>query len=206
MIDNNFDQFITSPELKEKLETFGIEKQFQEGDTIIRENAYPNSIPIVKKGAIRVLRTDDDGREILLYYIQAGESCVMSFLGALHQDTSKLKAIAEEETTILFVPIEKVMSLMKEYPEWLSYIFRLYHKRFEELLEVVNEVAFKKMDQRILNFIKKKAEVTKSKTLNLTHEVIANELGTARVVVSRLLKQMEDEGIVELGRNKIIIL
>jgi CRP/FNR family transcriptional regulator, anaerobic regulatory protein len=91
----------------------------------------------------------------------------MSFLGALHQDTSKLKAIAEEETEKLFVPIVKVMSLMKEYPEWLNYMFKLYHKRFEELLEVVNEVAFKKMDERILSFIQKRVELTNSKQLPL---------------------------------------
>ena len=117
----------------------------------------------------------------------------------------QVKAIAEEKTEILFIPIDKVSLLIKEYPEWLDYIFRLYHKRFEELLEVVNAVAFKKMDERLLDFIKKKSTLTKSKTLYVTHEQIANELGTARVVVSRLLKQMEDNGLVVLGRNKIML-
>ena len=130
MIDKELNEFLHSVGLIQKLSEFGIEKTFEEGDVILRENAYSNSIPIVKNGAIRVLRTDEDGREILLYYIQSGESCVMSFFGALHQETSKLKAIAEEKTNILFVPIEKVTSLMKDYPEWLNYIFKLYHKRF----------------------------------------------------------------------------
>lgn len=205
MIQNdNFIEF-KNPELISKLDDSGILKQFHEGEVIVKENAYSNSIPIIKSGTIRVLRTDEDGREILLYYIQAGESCIMSFLGAIHQDTSKIKAIAEEDTSILFVPIEKVTALIKEYPEWLNYIFRLYHKRFEELLEVVNEVAFKKMDERILNFIQKRVEITGAKTINITHEALANELGTARVVVSRLLKQLEDEGRVQLGRNKITL-
>ncbi len=205
MIQNdNFIEF-KNPELISKLNQSGILKNFHEGEIIVKENAYSNSIPIIKSGTIRVLRTDEDGREILLYYIQAGESCIMSFLGALHQDTSKIKAIAEEDTSILFVPIEKVTALIKEYPEWLNYIFKLYHKRFEELLEVVNEVAFKKMDERILNFIQKRVEITGAKTINITHEALANELGTARVVVSRLLKQLEDEGHVKLGRNKITL-
>lgn len=198
-------EFKSSPEIKGKLALYGIPKTFLEGETILRENAYINSIPIVRSGSIRVMRTDEDGREIMLYYIESGESCIMSFLGGMHQDTSKIKAIAEEKTEILFIPIQKVTELIKEYPEWLDYIFRLYHKRFEELLEVVNEVAFKKMDERILNFIKKKCELTKSNELHLTHEQIANELGTVRVVVSRLLKQMEDEGLVKLGRNKIFL-
>lgn len=202
---DNISEFKSSPRVKAKLSEYGISKQFKEGDTILNENAYIHSIPIVTSGSIRVMRTDEEGREILLYYIKAGESCIMSFLGGIHHDTSKVKAIAEEDTEILFIPIEKVSSMIREFPEWLDYIFRLYHKRFEELLEVVNAVAFKKMDERLLDFIKRKCALTNSHTLYVTHEQLANELGTARVVVSRLLKQMEEEGLVKLGRNKIIL-
>ena len=199
-------EFRYSPEIKERLLHYGNVKFFAEGETVQNDNAYIKAIPIVINGTIRVMRTDEEGREILLYYIKAGESCIMSFLGGIHEDTSKVKAIAEEETEILFIPVEKVSGLIKEFPEWLDYIFNLYHKRFEELLEVVNAVAFKKMDERLLNFIKRKVELTKNNTLTVTHEQLANELGTARVVVSRLLKQMEEEGLVQLGRNKIILL
>src|SRR5690606_27671382 len=143
---------------------------------------------------------------ILLYYIKSGESCIMSFLGGLHQDTSKVKAIAEDKTEVLFIPTEKLNVLMKEYPEWLDYMFRLYHKRFEELLEVVNAIAFKKMDERLMDYLEKKVKLTGSNTISITHEQLANELGTARVVVSRLLKQLETEGVVELGRNKISLI
>jgi CRP/FNR family transcriptional regulator len=152
------------------------------------------------------MRTEEDGREILLYYIKAGESCVMSFLGGLHGETSKVKAEVEEDAEILFLPTEKVAQLIKTHPEWLDYIFRLYHKRFEELLEVVNAIAFKKVDERLLNLLHKKSEILNSKTIVITHEQLANELGTARVVVSRLLKQLEDSGKLQLGRNKIVIL
>ena len=203
---DNLVEFKSSHEVKQKLSSYGIVKKFEEGSVILNENAYIRAIPIVLKGCIGVMRTDDEGREILLYYINAGESCIMSFLGGLHNDTSKVKAIAEEETEILFVPIDKVNLLIKENPEWLDYIFRLYHKRFEELLEVVNDVAFKKMDERLLNFIKKRCELSKTNTLHITHEHLANELGTARVVVSRLLKQMEDKGLLKLGRNKISLM
>lgn len=203
---DNLVAFKSSHEVKQKLSSYGIVKKFEEGSIILNENAYIRAIPIVLKGCIGVMRTDDEGREILLYYINAGESCIMSFLGGLHNDTSKVKAIAEEETEILFVPIDKVNLLIKENPEWLDYIFRLYHKRFEELLEVVNDVAFKKMDERLLNFIKKRCELSKTNTLHITHEHLANELGTARVVVSRLLKQMEEKGLLKLGRNKISLM
>lgn len=203
---NDIVEFKSSPLIRQKLSEIGFTKTFSEGDIILNDNSYIKAIPIVTTGSIRVMRTDEDGREILLYYIKAGESCIMSFLGGLHQDTSKIKAVAEEETEVLFIPIDKISFLIKEFPEWLDYIFRLYHKRFEELLEVVNAVAFKKMDERLINFIKKKCEMTQKQTLFITHEQIANELGTARVVVSRLLKQMEENGYVKLGRNKITLM
>lgn len=204
-LSNNISMKTTS-KMYEKLSEIGFSKIFKEGDVIINDHSYIKSIPIVITGSIKVMRTDDDGREILLYYIKSGESCIMSFLGGLHQDTSKIKAIAEEDTEILFIPTEKLNILMREYPEWLDYMFRLYHKRFEELLDVVNEIAFKKMDERLLNYLENKVALSKSNIISITHEQMANELGTARVVISRLLKQLETDGVVELGRNKIILL
>src|SRR5688572_26892579 len=199
-------EFKSSPELIKKLYQHGIRKTYPAGSIILNENSHIGSIPIVIKGIMRVIRTEEDGREILLYYIKAGESCIMSFLGGLHNETSKVKAEIEEDAEILFLSMDKVSLFIKDYPEWLDYIFRLYHKRFEELLEIVNAIAFRKMDERLFNFIKRKCELTQSHTLYVTHEQLANELGTARVVVSRLLKQMEDNGIVKLGRNKITLL
>ena len=198
-------EFKSSPDILEQLSKFGVSKTFPEGKVILDENAHIKAIPIVVSGTVRVIRRDEEGREILLYYIKAGESCIMSFLGGIHDHTSKVIAVAEEETEIIFLPIDKVTALIKDSPEWLDYIFRLYHKRFEELLEVVNAVAFKNMDERLLSFIRKKCELSRSKTLQVTHEQLANELGTARVVVSRLLKQMEQKGLVKLGRNKIVL-
>lgn len=198
-------EFKTSPELVEKLRKYSIRKQYEAGDVILNENAHIRSIPIVIKGTLKVIRTEEDGREILLYYIKAGESCIMSFLGGLHNETSKVKAEVEEDAEVLFLPIEKVSLFIQEYPQWLDYIFRLYHKRFEELLDIVNAIAFKKVDERLLGLLLKKQELTGSKTLNITHEQLANELATARVVVSRLLKQLEEIGKVKLGRNRITL-
>ena len=198
-------EFKTSPELVEKLQQYSRQKTYEAGEIILNENANIRAIPIVTKGTLKVMRTEEDGREILLYYIKAGESCIMSFLGGLHNETSKVKAEVEEDAEILFLPVDKVSLFIKEYPEWLDYIFRLYHKRFEELLEIVNAIAFKKVDERMLALLNRKVELTGKKTLNITHEQLANELGTARVVVSRLLKQLEEIGKVQLGRNKITL-
>jgi CRP/FNR family transcriptional regulator len=195
----------SSPELIAKLYANSIMKTYEAGSVILNENAHIRAIPIVTKGSMKVIRTEEDGREILLYYIKAGESCIMSFLGGMHNETSKVKAEVEEDAEILFLPIDKVSLFIKEYPQWLDYIFRLYHKRFEELLEIVNAIAFKKVDERLLNLLNKKAALTDNKIIAITHEQLANELGTARVVVSRLLKQLEDQGTVKLGRNKITL-
>ncbi|MFS4470591.1 Crp/Fnr family transcriptional regulator [Chryseobacterium sp. T20] len=199
-------EFSSSPELVEKLYQYGTTKNYHEGDIILDENASIRSIPIVMKGMLKVIRTEEDGREILLYYIKAGESCIMSFLGGMHNEKSIVKAEIEEDAEILFLPVDKVSLFIKEHPEWLDYIFRLYHKRFEELLDIINAIAFKKVDERLLNLLQKKSELTGSETIHTTHEQLANELGTARVVVSRLLKQLEEDGKLKLGRNKITLL
>lgn len=199
-------QLSVSPQLLAQLYEFSTVKNYSSGEMILDENASIRSIPIVTKGSIKVMRTEEDGREILLYYIKAGESCVMSFLGGLHGETSKVKAEIEEDAEILFLPTDKVASLIKSNPEWLDYIFKMYHKRFEELLDMVNEVTFRKVDDRLINLLQKKSELTGSKIITATHEQLANELGTARVVVSRILKTFEEDHKLKLGRNSIELL
>jgi CRP/FNR family transcriptional regulator len=197
--------FNDAPFVRNALLQYGTIKDFEEGNVIVNEDAYIRSIPIVLSGSIKVMQTDPNGNELLLYFIEPGESCIMSFLGGIHHEKSKVKAIAEERTEILFIPIEKVHQFIKDYPQWLDYIFKLYHKRFEELLQVVNEVAFSKIDERLLLLLNRKASITNSDTIQVTHEQLANELGSARAVVSRLLKQLEQSHKVKLGRNKITL-
>ncbi|MFA6831644.1 MAG: Crp/Fnr family transcriptional regulator [Bacteroidaceae bacterium] len=203
---NEITEFKTSLEIRKRLMEYSVMKTFKSGDDILRKGAYIHGIPIIATGSVRVMRTSDDGREILLYYLTSGESCVMSILGGLHNDTSKVKAVAEEDTEIFFIPNDKLASLIRDYPQFLDYIFRLYHKRFEESLDIINEIAFKKMDERLLALLEKKAELYQDRTISITHEQLANELGTARVVISRLLKQLEEYGAVSLGRNKLTLL
>ncbi len=200
------EEFKASPELIKKLNEFGVLKKFDIGDTILSEESYISSIPIIVKGLVRVIRTEEDGRELLLYYLKSGESCIMSFLGGIHNERSKVRVEVEEEAEILFIPVTKISQFIDDYPQWLDYIFKLYHKRFEELLEIVNAISFKKVDERLLDLLNKKMDLTGSKDIIITHEQLANELGTARVVISRLLKTLENEGRVKLGRNKITIL
>lgn len=192
--------------LKEEVSQFGQLKKFPGGTEILQEDSYIKAIPLVLKGSLKVMRTDPQGHEILLYYITSGESCIMSFLGGIHNETSKVKAVVEEEAEILFIPVDKASEWVKKFPEWSDFIFRLYHKRFEELLAAVNAIAFQKLDSRILQLLKQKSELYKSKEISITHQQLADELGTSREVVSRIVKQMENEGVIKLSRNKLTLL
>ncbi len=199
------DTHLFSSVLNSAVNLAGQIKNFPAEAVIINEDSYIKSIPIVLKGSIRVMRTDEDGKEILLYYIKAGESCIMSFLGGMHHETSKIRAVAEEDVEILMIPLEKASEWVKEYPEWTDFIFKLYHKRFEELLGVVNAVAFQKLDSRLLHLLEQKNQLHHSKEISITHQQLADEVGTTREVVSRVLKQMENVGLIRLGRNKIFL-
>lgn len=202
----NSSPLIPTSEMIQKISQFGFTKVFKKGETIQSEQTYIHDLPIVTKGSIRVMQTDEDENEMFLYYINPGETCIMSFLGGIHREKSKITAIAEEDAEVLLIPVNRIDLLIREFPEWIGYIFRIYYTRFDELLEVVNELTFKKMDERLLSYLQKKKAAIGSYTLNITHEQIANDMGTARVVISRLLKQLEKDERIELGRNKITLL
>ena len=192
--------------LKDEVASFSELRKFKADSVILQEDSYIKSIPLVVSGSLKVVRTDANGHEILLYYITAGESCIMSFLGGIHDETSKIKAIVEEDAEILLIPVDKASEWVKKFPEWSDFIFKLYHKRFEELLSVVNAIAFQKLDVRLLHLLKQKSELANSKEIKVTHQQLAEELGTAREVVSRVAKQMENEGLIHLSRNKVTLM
>ena len=189
--------------LNEEVYQTGQIKSFPADSVILNIHAYIKSIPIVLSGSIKVMQTDEEGQEILLYYIKPGESCIMSFLAGIHNDTSKIRAIVEEDAEILLIPVDKASEWIKKFPEWTDFIFSLYQKRFEELLEVVNALAFQKLDARLLQLLNQKASLFQSKEISVTHQQLADELGTAREAVSRVIKQMENSKLISLSRNKI---
>jgi len=178
-------------------------KTYPPGTVLLDEDAYVKHIPVIRSGLIKVTRSDEQGHEMLLYYIGDGESCVMSFLGAACNNKSQIKAVVEETAEVIIVPIEKAMKWMQTEPAWLSFVFNLYNKRFEELLNFINEVSFHSVDDRLIDILKKKSLASGTKELSITHQQVAEDLGTAREVVSRLLKQMENKGLIELSRGKI---
>ncbi|MDR6514688.1 Crp/Fnr family transcriptional regulator [Chryseobacterium camelliae] len=197
---------ILDPELKKEIAESRDLKLFPAGTVILDMDSYVNYIPLVMSGSVKVVRTEEDGREILLYYLIPGESCISSILSGLTQGTSKIKAVVEEDAEILMLSLVKAKEWLTKYPEWSVFVFELYHKRFEDLVMMVNSIAFQKVDTRILNLLNQKSKLYKSKELHVTHQQLADELGITREAVSRVLKLIESEGKIKLSRNKISLL
>ena len=197
---------IFQSDLVKEIEESGNLKHFAAGEVIVNMDSYIKNIQVVVSGSIKVIRTEEDGREILLYYLTPGESCIVSILAGMKNETSKIKAIVEEDAELMLIPADKAKEWVKNYPDWTDFIFNLYQKRFEELLDVVNSVAFQKIDTRLLHLIKQKTQLYQSKEISVTHQQLADELGITREATSRVLKQMEKEHLVKLSRNKIELL
>ena len=192
--------------LKKEIAGSGNSKKFPAGAVIVDMHAYIRTIPVVISGSIKVLKSDDDGNEILLYYITPGESCIVSLLASMRNDTTKIRAVVEEDAEILLIPVHKAKEWIRKYPEWIDFIFNLYQKRFEELLEVVNALAFQKIDARIMHLLLQKKQLYHSGEISVTHRQLADELGITREATSRVLKQMEKNGVLQLSRNKICLM
>ena len=197
---------IFQSELVQEIEESGNLKHFSAGEVIVNMDSYIKHIPVVISGSIKVIRMEEDGREILLYYLTPGESCIVSILAGMKNETSKIQAIVEEDAEIMLIPSDKAKEWVRKYPDWTDFIFNLYQKRFEELLDVVNSVAFQKIDARLLHLIKQKTQLYNSKEISVTHQQLADELGITREATSRVLKQMEKENLLILSRNKIELL
>ncbi len=173
------------------------------GQVLVDFHKYIRSIPVIVRGHVKVIGEDDDGNEILLYYLRPGESCVMSILGAMNGSASRVRAVTVDETEVIFIRPERAATLIRESPAWAEFIFKLYQTRYEELLEAVTKVNFKKLDDRIMDLLEEKARLFKTRLLTVTHQEIADEIGSPREAISRVLKKLEREGAVKLFRGKI---
>ena len=162
-------------------------------------------VPIVLSGVLRIVREDEEGREVFLYHLYPSQTCAMAVNCCQARKKSMIKAIAEDETEVLLVPTDLIDQLFK-YAEWKDFINSTYSSRFAELIDVIDLIAFNSLDKKILNYLEKKKEALNTSALLITHQQIATELNTHREAVSRLLRTMEEKGIVKLGRNTIELL
>ena len=201
----NFDSTF-EPALLKEMQEFGEVMNFTEGDLIMDYGKYIRMMPIIVKGTIKVLMMDETGNEILLYYLSSNESCSMAYSCCMEAKKSEVKAIAEEDVELIAIPHLKLEEWLCKYPSWKSYIMRSFNERFLELLKSIESIAFHKLDERLIGYLKEKQRLSGSSVIKASHYLIADELHTSRVVVSRLLKQLENDKKIILYRNEIKLL
>jgi CRP/FNR family transcriptional regulator len=205
LISNQLRNTFEKALIEELLET-GKLMEVKAGETIIDNGQYIKFIPILISGNIKIIRQDDVEGEILLYYVGSNETCAMSLTCCMAHQKSRIRAVAEDDTKMITIPIAKTEEWMVKYPSWKNFVMQTYSARFDELLKTIDSIAFHKVDERLVKYLRDKSQVNGSNTLNVSHQQIAEELNSSREVISRLLKQLEHNGAISLGRNKIEIL
>lgn len=193
-------------ELLQEIDQVAIPQKFKEGDIIMDIGHYIKSLPILLSGSIKVVREDENGHELLLYYIRSSETCAMSLTCCMRDQKSQIRAIAEEDVSVASVPVEYTDIWMMKYRTWKNFIMNTYSKRFEELLNTIDLIAFHNMDERLIEYLKEKSEIHSTNRIAITHQEIAFDLSSSREAISRLLKKLENIGRVKLHRNLIELL
>ncbi len=191
------------PKLVEEIEKVGILKKLEAGVELMRPGMPVRSIPIILSGSLRIMRQDEEGKETFLYFLTKGDTCAMSLTCCAANRPSSVRAVAEDATELMLVPVEKLDYWMSIFPSWKTFVFQAYQRRFEDLLEAVDSLAFQRMDERIWRLLKKKAALQEKRYVYATHQELADELNTSREVVTRLLKKLEGMGKIKTHRNRI---
>jgi CRP/FNR family transcriptional regulator len=199
-------QSLFEPELIEAIEKQGNVISVKTDDVVLEAGQTVRAFPFVISGLLKISRPEADGKELLLYYINPGESCAMSFTCCMQQFPSEIRAVAEEDSELLLLPVGVMDEWLVKFPSWKSFVMRTIRYRFQELLQTLDQVTFQKLDDRLVYYLKEKSKVTGSPLLNLSHEQVATDLATSRVVVSRLLKALENKKKLLLYRNQIRLL
>lgn len=198
--------FIFEKELIEEMAEVGHLKSIKEGEKIIEIGDFVTHMPLLISGAIKILREDKDGDELLLYFLERGDTCAMTLSCCLGETKSEIRAVAEKATEIMMIPIEKMEEWIAKYKTWRHFVFESYHSRLTEMLDTIDTIAFLNMDERLMRYLQDKAKINQNELLQVTHQDIAYDLHTSRVVISRLLKKLKLEGKIELQRNSIKVL
>ncbi len=197
---------IFEDELINEILQVGTYKEVPAGFQLMDIGSYIKGVPLLVSGAIKILREDKNGDELLLYYLESGETCSMTMTYSVGHVKSEIRAIAETDAKLIMIPIRKMEEWMAKYKSWRSFVFESYHSRLNEMLLTLDSIAFDNMDERLLGYLREKARIVNDNTIHSTHQEIAYELHSSRVVISRLLKKLENLGKIELHRNYIQII
>lgn len=197
--------FLFDKSLLDEMFEVGRFLEFEEGQSILHPGDEISQIPFIIEGAVKIVRENEEGEEILLYYIESGDTCAMTLQCCMRKSNSEIKAVTLEKTAVLSLPHDAMERWMDKYPSWRNFILESYHSRLREMMETIDSLTFKKLDERLEEYLKDQAKIYGSLELNNTHQQIAEDLHSSRVVISRLLKRMENDGQIELHRNRITL-
>ncbi|MCU4188708.1 Crp/Fnr family transcriptional regulator [Flavobacterium sp. HXWNR29] len=198
--------YIFEEALLDEIAKVAIYKEFKADDYLIEIGDYIKTMPLLLTGAIKILREDENGDELLLYFLERGDTCAMTLTCCMGQSKSRIRAIAETDGAMLMIPVEKMEEWLTKYKTWRNFVFDSYNVRLNEMLEAIDTLAFMNLDERLYKYLTDKAKVIGDTEIKNTHQEIAYEMHTSRVVISRLLKALELKGKIKLHRNKIEIL
>lgn len=193
------------PELVAEIFDCGKELHFKQNDIVIDIGQPLQFMPLLLSGALKILREDENGEELLLYFLEKGDTCAMSMSCCFGQQKSKIRATAETDGTLLLIPLKKMEEWMAKYSSWRNFIIEAYHFRLNEMMDALDSLAFLNLEERLMRYLKEKTEVLNSLEISNTHQEIAAEMHTSRVVISRVLKALEKKGWLQLNRNKITL-
>jgi len=203
---NEYYKVVFEKELIDEIVEVGTYKKINENELLLDIGDAFKYIPLMLTGAIKISRETKSGDEIVLYFLERGDTCTITFGSGLHGSKSKVRGVAEKTSEVIFIPVEKLEEWMVKYKSWRDFVIDSYNIRLNEMIEAIDTLAFLKMDQRLFKYLTDKVKIMRSTELNTTHQEIAIDLNTSRVVVSRLLKQLENEGKIKLFRNRIEVI
>jgi len=203
-LDDYFTE-IFEKELIDEIVDIGIYRTIASGETLIDIGDNMTHVPLILKGAVKIIREDKNGEDIALYFLERGDTCAISFINCINKSRSMFRGIAEKETEGIFVPVSRIDDWLVKYKSWRHFIIDSYHMRLIEMVESIDSLAFMKLDDRLHKYLVDKVKIMQDNTLIITHQEIADDMNTSRVVVSRLLKILENEGKIIIRRNRIII-
>lgn len=198
-------QSLFEPKLINEICQSGKIKTFNSDEVLVDRGMLITHMPLVISGSIKILTEDEQGDELLLYYLEFGETCAVTLNCCTRKTKSTIRAIAETETKILLIPVEKMDDWMVKYKSWRSYVLESYNQRLNEMVKAIDLIVFQSLEERLVKYLNEKAWISGSAQLNISHQDIANDLHSSRVAISRLMRKLEANNIIKQMRNKIIV-
>ncbi|NND35168.1 MAG: Crp/Fnr family transcriptional regulator [Saprospiraceae bacterium] len=205
-IKDLFPEIAEDPSLIDSIVRTASVKKVSKGDILIDYGAYIQFVPLVVKGLIKIIRENDEGKEVLLYFLSEGNTCAASFSCCMIRKRSEIKAVVEEDSVIIAIPLQAADEWMAKYASWRNFVMGMYDQRIFAMIDTIDKLAFAKLDEKLWDYLEERKMIGGSILKNISHQEIAQDLNVSREAISRLLKKLEQQGKIEIHRNRLVVL